>query len=221
MFQVFHPLYAHQITIYEAGGNGMKVEFLKICSDVTKTAKKIPQHDYLNYGAYPVYDQGQKLISGYCNDSDGIANDCPYIVFGDHTRILKYIEQPCFIGADGVKLLKVFNEHFNHKYVFYALMAHPIKNQGYSRHFKYLKEAQIKNIDLDKQSKVVTFLDLLNSSIKNKRQQLIFLDELIKSTNFFFFYLNQRTYRIQSRNYIILFYQISIIHFFRKICFFF
>lgn len=159
----------------------MNIDFLKVCSDVTKTARKIPQSQYLSSGQYPIFDQGQKTISGYYNDAGNIANDFPYIVFGDHTRVLKYVNEPCYIGADGVKLLKIINNDFVPKYVFYALLANPVNSQGYSRHFKFLKEKKIKIASKKEQRFVVEKLDSIKESIELKENELKSLDELVKS----------------------------------------
>lgn len=159
----------------------MNIDFLKVCSDVTKTARKIPQSQYLSSGQYPIFDQGQKTISGYYNDAGNIANDFPYIVFGDHTRVLKYVNEPCYIGADGVKLLKIINNDFVPKYVFYALLANPVNSQGYSRHFKFLKEKKIKIASKKEQHFIIEKLDSIKKSIELKENELKSLDELVKS----------------------------------------
>ena len=159
----------------------MNIDFLKVCSDVTKTARKIPQSQYLSSGQYPIFDQGQKTISGYYNDAGNIANDFPYIVFGDHTRVLKYVNEPCYIGADGVKLLKIINNDFVPKYVFYALLANPVNSQGYSRHFKFLKEKNIKIASKKEQHFIIEKLDSIKKSIELKENELKSLDELVKS----------------------------------------
>ena len=160
---------------------GKRFPFLAVCEDVTKTAIKIPQGQYLSIGRYPIYDQGKELIGGFCNNLDGIANDVPYIVFGDHTRVLKFVDTPCFIGADGVKLLKVTNKAFLPKYVYYSLLANPVENQGYSRHFKLLKEAKIKYASPECQEKAVHVIDAISSVIEGKQRQLTELGGAVKS----------------------------------------
>lgn len=159
----------------------MRYEFLNVCNDVTKTVTKIPQSEYLTEGIYPIYDQGKDIIGGYSNTDNGIASEYPYIVFGDHTRVIKYINNPCFIGADGVKLLKVVNNNFLPKYVYYSMIANPVESQGYSRHFKLLKETYIKYVDIVNQRKIIEELDNINNSILAKNYELETLDELIKS----------------------------------------
>ena len=155
--------------------------FNEVCIDVTKTAKKIPQSDYLVSGKYKIFDQGKDYIGGYTNDKTGIVEDYPYIVFGDHTRIIKFVDEPCFIGADGVKLLKVYNSQFLPKYVYYSLVANPIVSLGYSRHFKYLKEQSIRDCSINEQERIITELETNEKAISIKKESLYSLDELVKS----------------------------------------
>ena len=155
--------------------------FNKVCIDVTKTARKIPQSDYLVSGKYKIFDQGKDYIGGYTDDNAGIVEDYPYIVFGDHTRIIKFVDEPCFIGADGVKLLKVYNSQFLPKYVYYSLVANPIVSIGYSRHFKYLKEQSIKECSIDEQKSIIAELENNEKAISIKKELLSSLDELVKS----------------------------------------
>lgn len=153
----------------------------EILSDVTKTATKIPQSDYLKEGKYRIFDQGKDYSVGYSNDEQNVVKDYPYIIFGDHTRVIKYVNEPCFIGADGVKLLKVINKDFDSRYIYYNILAKPIENQGYARHFKFLKEIQYTEKTLSEQQKIATELDTIQSAIDKKKQQLSLLDEAVKS----------------------------------------
>ncbi len=153
----------------------------EVLSDVTKTATKIPQSNYLKDGKYRIFDQGKEYSVGFSNDEQGVATDYPYIIFGDHTRIVKYVDEPCYIGADGVKLLKVINKDFNPRFVYYNILAKPIESQGYARHFKFVKEIQFTEKPLSTQKNIVTELDKIQSAIDNKKQQLSLLDEAVKS----------------------------------------
>ena len=91
------------------------------------------------------------------------------------------MNEPCYIGADGVKLLKIINNDFVPKYVFYALLANPVNSQGYSRHFKFLKEKKIKIASKKEQRFIIEKLDSIKESIELKESELKSLDELIKS----------------------------------------
>ena len=67
---------------------------------------KIPKHEFQDEGEYPIIDQGAEYIAGYTNDSSKVYNgDLPIVIFGDHTRIFKFVDFPFALGADGTKIL--------------------------------------------------------------------------------------------------------------------
>ena len=155
--------------------------FTDVFEDVTKQGRKIPTSDYRKMGLHPIIDQGQSDIAGYTDEADGLFSDVPAIVFGDHTRALKYVDAPCFLGADGVKLLKAKIPNPNYKYLYYALLSADIPNTGYNRHFKWLKEVDIPLPNADEQQKIVEALDKISELITLRKEQLAKLDELAKS----------------------------------------
>ena len=155
--------------------------FADIFLDVTKDGHKIPKENYLPQGKYPIIDQGQEYIAGYSDESAGLYKDVPAIIFGDHTRIIKYVDTPCFLGADGVKLLKAKDTDANYKYLYYALSHARIPNTGYNRHFKWLKEVDIRLPNKNEQQCIVKILDKLSDLISLRKQQLAKLDELVKA----------------------------------------
>ena len=157
------------------------VGFSEIFVDSTKFVRKIKKSDYLDSGIYPIIDQGQEFVIGYTNDEKGLYNDVPAIIFGDHTRIIKYIDKPFFIGADGVKVLKTKIDDVDYKYLYYALRNIDIINTGYNRHFKWLKESKIKLPDIKKQQEIATILDSIENIVNLKNMQLQEYDQLIKS----------------------------------------
>lgn len=151
--------------------------------DETRKATKIKKRDYLESGNVPIIDQGATLIGGFSNLEAGYYDETPFIVFGDHTRILKYIEEPSFIGADGVKILKgKLQDKINIKYLYYFLKTVNIPDTGYNRHFKYLKEAIIPIPSLKIQVEIVNLLDKMNDIIGKRKQQIEDLSSLKKST---------------------------------------
>lgn len=159
----------------------MKEKIMDILSDVTKTGIKIKVSEYRKAGLYPVIDQGKEFISGYTNKKIGLANNVPYIIFGDHTCCVKYIEFPLFLGADGVKLLKVTNRNYLSKYVYYSLLYRPIKSNEYARHFKEMKNRTINFCNLKEQQRVINSLDSVTECLIEKKKQVVELDSLVKS----------------------------------------
>ena len=149
--------------------------------DVTKFAKKLPTSDYQEKGKHPIIDQGQKQIAGYTDIEEGLFTDVPAIIFGDHTRVIKHIDVPFFIGADGVKVIKCKEEQANYNYLFYLLSSVRIPNTGYNRHYKWLKEARLVEHTKEEQEKIVAVLSTIDNILDLYSAQLNKLDELIKS----------------------------------------
>ena len=89
---------------------------------ISTSGKKVKGEDYLPIGKYPIIDQGQQFISGYSNDDDSVIcvkNQDPIILFGDHTKEIKFIETDFVPGADGTQLLRA-KSILLPKYFYYA-----------------------------------------------------------------------------------------------------
>lgn len=155
--------------------------FDEVFEDVTKLGVKMKTDEYHPIGKYQIIDQGQEAVAGYSDLEDGVFENVPAIVFGDHTRIVKYVDQPFFLGADGVKVLCSRFKDANYRYLYYALKSVKIPNTGYNRHFKWLKEAKIYYPNSEEQSKIVSILDGISSVIEHRQRQLQKLDDLVKA----------------------------------------
>lgn len=116
-----------------------QVTFEKFFLDKTSSCQKIPSSEYQKFGKIPVIDQGQTAIAGYCDDTSLVSEiSLPVIVFGDHTRVVKYVDFPFVAGADGVKVLQSV-QGVNPRFAAFLLAKLPIPNLGYSRHMKEVK----------------------------------------------------------------------------------
>ena len=159
----------------------MRVQFNAVLKDVTRKGTKIQTDEYLTEGKFPIIDQGNNDIAGYRDDETGLFTDVPAIVFGDHTRIVKYITEPFFLGADGVKVLVPIDRTMNCKYLYYQLLSAKIPDTGYNRHFKWVKELEFQLPSRNEQDDVVKRLDKLCVVISARQRQLAKLDELVKA----------------------------------------
>ena len=146
-----------------------------------KYTTKIPSNDYLEQGLYPIVSQEEGLISGYWNDEANVFKiSSPVVIFGDHTRILKYVDFDFVLGADGVKILQPI-ESINAKFFKLYLESCKIPSLGYSRHYKLLKELQVPVPPREEQERIVAELNCLSGVIERKREQLKELDALAQS----------------------------------------
>lgn len=159
----------------------MIAAFSDVFADVTKQGTKLQTSEYLASGKYPIIDQGQDDIAGYTDRENGLFTDVPAIIFGDHTRIVKYVDMPFFLGADGVKVLKATIPDVDCRYLYYAVSAVKIPNTGYNRHFKWLKEAQIPLPDISTQRRIADTLDKVSEGIGLCRKMLGELDLMVKA----------------------------------------
>jgi len=104
---------------------------------------KIQTKDYKNAGSYPIVDQGQAPIAGWTDSLEAVIDDpLPLIVFGDHSRTFKYVDEPFARGADGTQLLRPVDE-IDPLFFYYACRAIDLPSRGYNRHFTLLKEKEV------------------------------------------------------------------------------
>ncbi len=123
---------------------GWEVDVVGNILDTADKSKKIPSKEILLKGTIPVIDQSTNFICGFTNDKDSLVYTVnPRIIFGDHTRILKFINFDFARGADGTQVLLSKNNCMPQHLFFYSLKSIDLSNYGYARHFKFLKESNI------------------------------------------------------------------------------
>ena len=158
------------------------VAVLDAVQDVSRGNVKIPQKEYLEAGEFPVVDQGQSLVGGYTDDESRLCKaEPPVIVFGDHTRAVKYVDFHFCMGADGTKVLAPRDGN-DPRYLYHAISALDLEGAGYSRHFKFLKEKRIPLPPLAEQKRIAKVLDAADALRVKRRESLAKLDALLQST---------------------------------------
>ncbi|PID44695.1 MAG: hypothetical protein CSB47_10870 [Proteobacteria bacterium] len=108
-----------------------------------KRPGKILKEDYLTDGPIPCIDQSVEFIGGFTDQVEAMIDELPMIVFGDHTRILKFIDFPFACGADGTQLLASNDPIISQEFFFFSLNSIDLSNYFYARHFKFLKDKYI------------------------------------------------------------------------------
>ena len=136
-----------------------------------KKSAQVKSSDYLATGSVPVVDQGKELIVGYCDNAERYTN-VPVIIFGDHTRCLKWVDFEFCPGADGTQVLDS-KEFLDKKFGYYLLCHTDIPNLGYSRHMRELKEKDFKvPVDMIEQQKIAAVLSTADQEITALQQKL-------------------------------------------------
>ena len=144
-------------------------EFIEVGNTIEKNNFKIPKglnsKEINQSGVYPVISQSKEFIIGFSDNADLLIKDnFPLIVFGDHSKTIKYVEKPFVIGADGIKILKPKRD-YNEKFFYYFLHGVITDTKDYGRHYSLLRKGLIANVkDIVLQKSIVSFLDNLKSN---------------------------------------------------------
>lgn len=148
-------------------GEWVENSFSDLFDHVSSRDHQIQTTEYLDYGLFPVIDQGKEKVVAYSDDYTKIINPPRdgAIVFGDHTRIVKHINGSFIIGADGVQVLTSKQNHST-VFLYYLLENLEIPDTGYNRHFKFIKETKFfVPQDLDEELKIASVISDIELSI--------------------------------------------------------
>lgn len=154
--------------------------FTDVATTITPISK-IEKSEYMDSGLYPIISQEDILVSGYWNEHEDLTpHNKPVVIFGDHTRVLKYVDFEFAVGADGVKIIQP-KENVNAKFLYHYLKWLNVPSLGYARHFKLIKDAKFSVPPMEVQQQIIAELDEINGLIETKREQLKELDLLARS----------------------------------------
>lgn len=159
---VYHPELKREIP------EGWGVESVGNLLDKVTKAEKIENNLIEFIGEIPVIDQSQKYIAGFTNNENGLIQPQKgHVIFGDHTRVVKYINFDYARGADGTQVLISKNEHISNVLLYHMIEDFDLSNYGYARHFKFLKEKIVIVPDKEVSSKFETQANVIYEKIKN------------------------------------------------------
>ncbi|MGY1651774.1 restriction endonuclease subunit S [Geodermatophilus sp. SYSU D01119] len=103
-------------------------------------------------------DQSVNYIAGYTDEEDILLPADEYVVFGDHTRAVKFVDFAFAQGADGVKVLKAAAD-LSTRWLYYCLANLHIPSRGYNRHWTVLREMRIPVPPAEIQAEIVRTLN--------------------------------------------------------------
>lgn len=156
---------------YKLPENWRWLKLVESFDNHTDSKKKIKQKDYLVKGKLAVVDQGQELIGGYTNDVEkSYSGALPIVIFGDHTRCIKFVDFPFAQGADGVKVLRP-KPFYLPKAFYYALQSVNIPNLGYRRHFPLFNKFSIPLPPFAEQQRIVDRIESLFAKLDEAKEK--------------------------------------------------
>ena len=147
---------------------GVNVEWValeKVVKTITAPSK-LKSQSYCTTGKLPIIDQGIEFIAGYTDEDIVPVAKGEYIVFGDHSEHIKYVNFSFVQGADGIKILRILNN--NAKYIYYAFLNFYKKELSYKRHWSTAQQTLIPipcpdnpKKSLEIQAEIVRILDAM------------------------------------------------------------
>ena len=134
--------------------------FKGIFHEISSKPYQILQSQIMAHGKHPVVSQSSNFIEGYSDEFNFYSTEVPIVIFGDHTRNVKYIDFDFIVGADGVKIIKpLCDAKFGFFSILYAALH--IQNRGYGRHFGQISKFCFKIPPLQEQHRIVAKIEEL------------------------------------------------------------
>jgi type I restriction enzyme S subunit len=158
-----HPL---RELIAEFCPNGVGMKKLESLTKTVRAPRSIPRSQYLDSGILPVIDQSQLPIAGYVNELDVALDIGACVVFGDHTREVKFVDYPFAAGADGTVILSAAPAMLP-RYLYFVMAALRITSRGYNRHWSAVKNIEVPVPPLEVQREIVSILDKLDALVND------------------------------------------------------
>lgn len=129
--------------------------------------------DYRDYYETPVVTAGKSFILGYTNESDGIFDDLPVIIFDDFTTATQYVNFKFKVKSSAMKILHINKELALPKYIYYKLQTIHIDHSTHKRYWiQQFSKMQIEIPSLEEQDKIVSEIEESLSSIDNAVETL-------------------------------------------------
>ncbi len=152
-----------------------------VASTITPPVK-IHAADFSHVGRYAVVDQSQNAIAGRTDDETALVDGTGgLVIFGDHTCVVKFVNERFAQGADGIKIIKA-GPRLEPKFVYLYLLSHPIEQDGYKRHFRKLRESRIVIPPLATQQAIVAELEAEQALVDSNRQLIARFEKKIQVT---------------------------------------
>lgn len=171
---------------YDIPSSWVWVDFESIIKSIGNKNNQIKSKDIENIGAIPVVSQGKERIDGFSNQIEkAIYPKKSVILFGDHTRNVKYIDFEFIIGADGTKIFESILADSKYLFRWVQRASSFIENRGYSRHYSLLKKNPVPLSPLAEQKRIVAKIEEIFAvidQIVTKREEAMTIIQNMRHT---------------------------------------
>lgn len=130
------------------------------------TAYIVKSTDYCDAYATPVLTAGKSFILGKTNETDGIFDQLPVIIFDDFTTATQFVNFRFKVKSSAMKILHINTDLVIPKYIFYRLQIIQFDHSTHKRYWiQSYSKIKVLIPPLDEQSRIVTRIDELFSEL--------------------------------------------------------
>ena len=124
--------------------------------------------DYSDNYKTPVLTAGKSFIIGYTNETKGIYDKLPVIIFDDFTTSTQYVNFPFKVKSSAMKILTANTDLVLPKFIFYRMQIIEFDHSTHKRYWiQQYSKIKIKIPSLLEQEKIVTKIEELFSELDN------------------------------------------------------
>lgn len=130
------------------------------------TAYIVKSTDYSDAYATPVLTAGKSFILGKTNETDGIFNQLPVIIFDDFTTATQFVNFRFKVKSSAMKILHINTDLVIPKYIFYLLQIIQFDHSTHKRYWiQSYSKIKVLIPTLDEQSRIVARIEELFSEL--------------------------------------------------------
>lgn len=164
---------------FEKSGEWVEKKIKDILNYEQPTNYIVKSDNYITHGI-PVLTANKSFILGYTNETTGIYDNVPVIIFDDFTTDKKYITFPFKVKSSAIKILST-KKDYNIKFIYELMTLIPFNPQEHKRYYIGIYQ----NIDvllpsLKEQQKIADFLSSVDELIELEQKKLEKLKEYEK-----------------------------------------
>ena len=148
--------------------------------------------DYNDAYEIPVLTAGKSFIKGYTNETEGIFENLPTIIFDDFTTASQYVDFKFKVKSSAMKILVPTSKLVNMKFAFYAMQVNQIRNDTHKRYWisvyakkKFLLPPLVEQkAIISKIEELFSDLDKGIDDLKKAKDQLVLYRQAVLSSSF-------------------------------------
>lgn len=156
------------------------------------TAYIVSSTDYSDNYKTPVLTAGKSFILGYTNETAGIFDRLPVIIFDDFTTAIQYVNFPFKVKSSAMKILHINKDLVHPKYIFYRMQVIQFDHSTHKRYWiQQYSKIKVKLPSLPEQERIVARIEELFSeldkaveTLNTTKQQLAVYRQAVISTSF-------------------------------------